>query len=166
CRQSMRGAMMRKRILSENAQVSFPPEQDWLDVKRQALVEVTSEDPAHPIESALLPDSGTVWRASYPGDQTIRLLFDQPMGLKRIRLEFHEEQFERSQEFTLRWSDDGGQSYHLLVRQQFNFSPPDTTCEIEDYTVDLDGVTGLELRIVPDISGSNIRASLAGFQLA
>ena len=157
---------MRKRIISQDDQVSSPPDQDWLDVESLALAEVTSEDPAHPIESALLPDSGSDWRASYPGDQTIRLLFDEPLHLKRIRLEFHEEQFERTQEFTLRWSDDGGQSYQLIVRQQFNFSPPQTTSEIEDYSVDFDGVMALELRIVPDISGSNIRASLAGLLLA
>ena len=157
---------MRKRIIPQDVQMSIPLDQGWLDVERLALVEVTSEDPAHPIESAMLPDSGSVWRASYPGGQTIRLLFDEPLGLKRIRLEFHEEQYERTQEFTLRWSDDGGQSYQLLVRQQFNFSPPETTCEIEDYTVDLDGVLALELRIVPDISGGNIRASLAGLLLA
>lgn len=165
-RQSMRGAMMRKRIISANTQLSFPPDQEWLDVKRLAQVELTSEDPAHPIESALLPDSGSVWRASSPGEQTIRLLFDEPLRLTCIRLKFHEQHYERTQEFTLRWSGDGGQSDQLLVRQQFNFSPPETTCEIEDYTVDLDGVTELELRIVPDIQGSNIRASLAGLQLA
>jgi len=162
----MRGAMMRKRILPQDPQGGFSPVQDWLDVNRLALVEVTSEDPAYPIESALLPGSGSVWRALSPGEQTIRLLFDQPLALKRIRLEFYEEQCARTQEFTLRWSDDGGQSYHLIVRQQFHFSPPETACEIEDYTVEISGVTALELRIFPDISGGSIRASLAGFQLA
>ncbi|MFO7878299.1 MAG: hypothetical protein R6U55_17155 [Desulfovermiculus sp.] len=88
--------MMRKRIISQDDRVSFPHDQDWLDVERLALVEVSSEDPAHPIESALFPESGSVWRASYSGDQTIRLLFDEPLHLERIRLEFHEEQYERT----------------------------------------------------------------------
>src|SRR5262249_13766443 len=46
------------------------------------------------------------------------------------------------------------------------FSPPGTTREIEEYAADLDGVTALELRIVPDISGGNARASLERMQLA
>jgi len=52
------------------------------------------------------------------------------------------------------------------VRQQYNFSPPATTSECEDYPVDLDGVTTIELSIVPDISGGPARASLAQLRLA
>ena len=47
-----------------------------------------------------------------------------------------------------------------IVRQQDNFSPPDAAREVEDYGVDLDGVTALELKIVPDISGGGTRGSL------
>jgi hypothetical protein len=36
---------------------------------------------------------------------------------------FQEEQQARSQEFLVRWSPDGGQSYREIVRQQHNFSP-------------------------------------------
>ena len=79
---------------------------------------------------------------------------------------FHEGEQERTQEFVLRWSSDGGLSYREIVRQQYNFSPPDTTREVEDYTVSLDRVTALELSIVPDISGGDARASLARLQLA
>ena len=64
------------------------------------------------------------------------------------------------QQFVLRWSPDGGQSYQEIVRQQFNFSPPQAAREIEEYDVDLDEVTVLELRIVPDISHGSARASL------
>jgi hypothetical protein len=52
------------------------------------------------------------------------------------------------------------------VRQQYNFSPPETAREIEEYDVDLDAVTALELRIVPDISGGSALASLAQLRLA
>ena len=52
------------------------------------------------------------------------------------------------------------------LRQQYNFSPPDNTREIEDYVVDLDGLTILELDIIPDISGGGARASLAQIRLA
>jgi hypothetical protein len=52
------------------------------------------------------------------------------------------------------------------VRQQYNFSPPGMTREFEDYAVDLAGVTALELRIVPDISGGDARASVAQLRIA
>jgi hypothetical protein len=135
-------------------------------VERHVEVELTSEDPAHPIESALRPRGGTGWRAAEPGTQTIRLRFDKPQRFERVRLVFEEREGARTQEFVLRWSGDDGGSYREIVRQQYTFSPPDTGREVEDYAVRLDGVTALELRIVPDIAGGEGRASLAEWLLA
>ena len=50
----------------------------------------------------------------------------------------------RTQEFTLRYSRDNGQSFHEIVRQQWNFSPHGSTTELEEYQVDLSEVTTLE----------------------
>ena len=157
---------MRKRIIDHRPLDVKADEYDWVDLERLAQVEITSEDVDHPIESALIPRMGSGWRAAQPGEQTIRLRFDEPLRIKRIRLVFHEDEQERTQEFVLRWSSDGGQSYREIVRQQYNFSPPGAARELEDYDIDLDGVTVLELRIVPDISGGSIRASLAQLRLA
>jgi hypothetical protein len=157
---------MRKRIINPGTQGVSPLNQQWLNVEHLAQVEVTSEDAAHPIESALIPSAGSGWRAVQPGQQTVRLLFDEPQRLRHMRLLFQEDERERTQQFVLRWSSDGGQSYREIVRQQYNFSPPATTSECEDYTVDLDGVTALELSIVPDISRGPARASLAELRLA
>ena len=129
-----------------------------------AEVELTSEDAANPIEGAITDGAG--WRAAQAGGQTIRILFDEPQQIRRIHLEFREKEQERTQEFVLRWSADGGQSYREIVRQQYNFSPPNTTDELEDYAVELEGVTALELKIVPDINGGESRASLAQLRLA
>ena len=157
---------MRKRIIGHGPREVAAAEPGWLDLERLAQVEVTSEDVDHPIEWALIPGMGTGWRATQPGEQTIRLRFDGPLRLQRIRLVFHENEQARTQEFVLRWSPDGGQSYREIVRQQYNFSPPEATREVEDYNVDLDGVTALELRIVPDISGGSSRASLMQLRVA
>ncbi|HUX80094.1 MAG TPA: hypothetical protein VMW10_10190, partial [Alphaproteobacteria bacterium] len=129
-------------------------------------VEITSEDPAYPIESALTFADSSGWRAAQPGVQTIRILFDEPQEIQRIRLQFDENTQGRTQEFVLCWSTDGGKSYREILRQQYTFSPPETVCEIEDYAVDLHGVTVLELRIAPDINKGNILASLSKLQLA
>jgi hypothetical protein len=106
------------------------------------------------------------WRAAGPGPQIIRLLFDQPQRLKRIWLVFEETEIQRTQEFALRWSPDRGNSFREIVRQQWNFSSPVTVRETEDYTVDLSDVTVLELKIIPDKSGGEARASVASFRLA
>ena len=157
---------MRKRILAPGT--PDPPSADtvWLDLDRVAEVELTSEDAAYPIESALRPGGGPGWRAAEAGTQMVRLRFDGPQRIERIRLVFEERETARTQEFVLRWSADGGESYRDVVRQQYNFSPPGATFEMEDYAVDLDGVCALELGIVPDISGGESRASLAQWRLA
>ena len=157
---------MCKRVISHGPREVAAVEPVWLDLERLAQVEITSEDADFPIESALIPDMGSGWRAAQPGEQTIRILFDETQRLKRIHLVFHEGELERTQEFVLRWSSDGGQSYREIVRQQYNFSPPEVAREVQDYDVDLDGVTTLELSIVPDISGGCTRASLTQLSVA
>lgn len=158
---------MRKRIIpSATAAGSPTPGGDWLDLENLAEVEITSEDPAHPVESALLSGGTSGWRAAGPGEQTIRLLFAHPQPVHRIWLEFTEPDVERTQEFVLRWSPDGGRTLHEVIRQQWNFSPHGATAQTEDLTVHLTGVTLLELSIVPDINTGPAHASLARLRLA
>jgi len=104
---------MQKRMV--HASVA-PPLGPWLDLDVLADVELTSEDTAHPVEAALVPGDGSGWRASQPGTQRIRLLFHRPQRLLRIRLRFDEADTERTQEFTLRWSPDGGRTFREVVR--------------------------------------------------
>jgi hypothetical protein len=157
---------MRKRIINQDSSSVSPTDQKWLDLEPLAQVEVTSEDAAYPIESALMHGRESRWRAAQPGEQVIRLLFDKPLSLRHIHLRFEETEQERMQEFALLWSPGEGQSYREIVRQQYNFSPPGTSLEVEDYNVNLNGVTALELRIVPDKNGGQARASLAQLRLA
>ncbi len=157
---------MRKRVIGTAPVETEPSKQGWLDLEELAQIEVTSEDAASPIEAALAPGEGSGWRAAQPGPQTIRLLFDRPQSLSRVSLLFIEADRARTQEFVLRWSPDGGRSFREIVRQQWNFSPPETIREVEEYRVELSGVTVLELAIVPDQSGGEARASLARWRLA
>ncbi len=147
----------------ENTPAAAP---EWLDLERLAQVEITSESEAHPIESALMPGTGPGWRAAEPGEQTIRLIFDEPQTLRRIFLAFHEEEQTRTQEFVLRWFPWDGKSSRDILRQQYNFTPPSTTREIENYRIELNDVAAIELNIIPDISGGNACASLAQLYLA
>lgn len=151
---------MRKQVIGSVPDSTPRSDPGWMNLEQLAQVEISSEDPEYPIESALQPGAAQGWRAAQPGVQTIRLRFDHPQHLSRIWLVFVDPDVPRTQEFVLRWSPDGGNSYQEIVRQQWNFSPPQATREVEDYHVDLAGVTVLELQIVPDISGGATRASL------
>jgi hypothetical protein len=156
---------MRKRIGFQPQRESPAANSGWLDLEAVARVEVTSEDTAHPIEPALLPVGATGWRAESPGEQTIRLLFEMPQTLRRIRLLFREEKEARTQEFVLRWSPTVDRSSRDIVRQQYHFSPSGATEEFEEYRVELEDVAALELTIIPNLSGGSY-ASLMQLRLA
>jgi hypothetical protein len=159
------GTNMRKRIVTATPTTAHAPEA-WLDLEGVASVEVTSEDKDFPIESSLsmVPRQG--WRAAQPGTQTVRLIFDKPQELKRISLVFEENEITRTQEFVLRASSNPGGPFREIVRQQWNFSAPTSTREIEQYAVELPSVALLELTVVPDISGGAARASLKSLRLS
>lgn len=158
---------MRKRIVDRSpVQVSRAPEQGWLDLQEIATIEVTSEDPEFPIESVFNSNPGSGWRASQRGEQQIRIIFDQPISVRRIQLQFVEPEFERTQEFTLRWSSARGGTPQEIVRQQWTFSPAGSTSEIEDYQVSLDDLAVLELNVKPDLSRQEALATLAAWRLA
>jgi hypothetical protein len=157
---------MRKRRITPIQQAGTPDDEGWLELDRAAVVEVTSEEKEYPVESALVSGEMRGWRAADSGTQTIRLIFDEPQRLTRISLVFEETETERTQEFVLRWSPDGGGSFREIVRQQWNFSPPNTIREIEEYPVELSHVTVLELVILPSISRGAAHASLKSLRLS
>jgi hypothetical protein len=157
---------MRKRIVETHlANPRGESDQGWLDLEQIATVEVTSEDPRFPIESAFGPERELGWRASQKGEQQIRIIFDEPMSLHRIQLRFHEAECERTQEFTLRWSAAAGEPTNEIVRQQWNFSPAGSTTEIEDYAIELNAVSVLELAIQPDLRLREAVATLAAWHV-
>jgi hypothetical protein len=86
--------------------------------------------------------------------------------VRRIQLHFLELTRDRLQEFTIRWlTADGGQPREI-VRQQWNFGPESSTSELDDYAVNLDGVSALELLIRPDLTNNEAIATLAAWRVA
>ena len=158
---------MRKRIVRQAAiQSESVSAESWLNLEQIVTVEVTSEDPDFPIESVFDGSSEPGWRALENGTQQIRLIFDQPISVKRIRLQFIENELARTQEFTLRWSSAQEGLSQEIVRQQWNFSPTGSTSEMEDYRTSLDGVAVLELAIRPDLERGDAKATLAEWRIA
>jgi hypothetical protein len=160
---------MRKSIVSPSAAAATPISDLWRDLERIARVEISSEDENFPIEHALGKHATTGWRAAGTGPQLIRLHFDEPQTIRRLQLHFVDKTSERSQEFAV-YAGGGGAELKEVVRQQWTFSPNGSTEEIEDYPVNLSGITTLELRIDPDRShdpkSSKEYASLQSLKLA
>lgn len=159
---------MRKSIVSPSAAAAPPVRDNWRDLERIARVEITSEDESFPIEHALGRTVTTGWRAAGTGPQVIRMHFDEPLTIHRIQLHFVERTAERSQEFAI--FAGSGTELREIIRQQFTFSPGGSPEELEDYTVALDGITVMELKIDPDRSHdpklSQSYASLQSLRLA
>lgn len=155
---------MQKTVLSGSSpETALASSEHWRNLEEIASVQVTSEDPLFPIEGAFR-QGGPGWRASAPGKQTIRLQFAEPLSVRRIQIRFEEKDRERTQQFTLRWSAAAGQDIEI-VRQQWNFSPSGSTVEVENLTVNLDGMIALELTIEPATAGSDAIATLASLRL-
>jgi hypothetical protein len=157
---------MRKRIITPTPETVRARAEGWLDMQRVVTVELTSEGKRYPIESAFVFEEGQGRRAAGSGPQTVRLIFDEPQTIKRIQLIFEEQENSRTQEFALRFSADGGSSFKEIVRQQWNFNPPEAKRETEDYRVELLNATVIELSIVPDISGGGSRASIKNMRMS
>jgi hypothetical protein len=157
---------MRKTVINQPIENTIPSELDYLDLEHLAQVEISSEYPEHPIESAFIECSESYWRAALPGEQTIRLIFDQPQAIKHIFLLFDEQEQPRTQEFVLLWRKDNEDHFREILRQQYHFSPPHSAQETENYTVDLKQLKALELRITPDISDGEACAKLTQLRLS
>jgi hypothetical protein len=159
---------MRKRLihLHPTANLGELSNEKWLDLPALAEVEITSEAESYPIESALVSPAKDGWRAAEPGEQRMRLIFDEPQQITRILLIFEEHERAKSHEFVLRWSDRVEGSYRDIVRQQWNFSPAGAVREVEDYRVQLFRVKVLELIITATVGGKEAIASLMQLRVA
>ena len=159
--------MLRKQIIREPP-ASTAPMTDEIDIAAVATVLVTSEAPEHPVDFAFdgsRGPGGSRWVAGETGEQTLILAFDAPQTIRRVALEVEELEVARTQELQLAVSTDGGRTYREVLRQEYNFGPPGTTFEREDWAVPAVGVTHLRLQIKPDKGGIPCRATITSLIL-
>jgi F5/8 type C domain len=157
---------IRKKIVPSLGEES-QPEEIGLSVADTAEVLVTSEAPEYPIHNLFdgrRGPGGTYWMASVPGDQTIILAFQQPQNIRRVTVEVEEASHSRTQEMTLAHSQDG-KRYTEVLRQEYTFSPPETTFEREDWTISASNITHLRVWIRPDKGGKPAFATMTTLRL-
>jgi hypothetical protein len=158
---------VRKQILRHHPAEPAPREPE-LPVAAIAVVQVTSEDAAYPLDNvfdARRGPGGSRWVAEGPGEQTLVLVFDAPQTIRQVTLEVEELAISRTQEVALSISSDGGRTYRELVRQEYNFSPPGTTFEREVWSVVAEPVTRLRLSIKPDKGAERGRATVTSLAM-
>jgi hypothetical protein len=159
--------MLRKQIIKGVPETPVPLPGE-IEVAALATVLVTSESPDHPVDHAFdgrRGPGGSRWIAGEAGEQELILAFDAPQTIRQVGLEIEEPEIARTQELHLSTSCDGGQTYRELLRQEYNFSPPGTAFEPEQWAVSAQGVTHLRLAIKPDKGGKPCRATLTSLTL-
>lgn len=156
---------MRKSIVSvSEAGATSGPIGKWFDLETIASAQLSSENPAHPLEDALQGGRNAGWQAAQPGPQRIVLRFDTPQHIRGVRLEFREQQIERSQEFAM-YVTSTSAARKEVFRQQWTFSPGGSTREVEDLAFDLPAVVVLELSIDPGRHNKQAIATLASLEI-
>ena len=159
--------MLRKQVLTTDPTVHAPAPSEK-DIATLATVLVTSEDPDHPIDHVFDGQRGpraSRWIAGQPGEQQLILAFDAPQSIRKVVVEINEPDMSRTQEMDASVSTDGGRTYRELVRQEYTFSPPATSREHEEWSVNAEGVSHFRLRIQPDKGGKAYRATLTTLAL-
>jgi hypothetical protein len=158
--------MLRKQLLTSHPIPT--PRAFERDISAIATVLVTSEDPDHPIDHAFDGHRGpgaSRWIAAQSGEQRLILAFDAPQTIHKLRVEIDEPDVNRTQEMYVSISTDRGQTYRELLRQEYTFSPPATSHEREEWTLNADGVSHLQVGIKPDKGGRACRATLTSLTL-
>src|SRR4051794_30513806 len=159
--------MLRKQIIDAPGATSGATPGE-IDIAALATVLVTSEAAEHPVDHAFdgsRGPGGSRWMAGEPGEQTLILAFDAPQSIRRVALEVEELDVARTQELQLAVSTDGGRTYREVLCQEYNFSPPGTSIEREDWALNSEAVTHLRLVIRPDKGGRVGRASITSLAL-
>ena len=139
-----------------------------MDIAAIATVFVTSEDPDHPIDHAFdgqRGPGGSRWISELSGKQAVIVAFDAPQSIRKLLVEVDEPDVSRTQEMDVSISSDGGKTYRHVLRQEYNFSPPGSAHEHEEWSIAADGVTHLRLAIKPDKGGKDCRATLTTLAL-
>lgn len=139
------------------------PHQDagsrWLTLEAVADVNII-------VDGERVPRMPGLWTGNVSGEQLIEVRFHHPTSVRRLRLVSFETEQSRTQEITVWVSSGRGERHRELRRQQFNFSPQGATREVEDYELQVDDVSSIQVRVVPSIDGRPAVARVSELQIS
>lgn len=135
------------------------PQNRWLDL--DVLADVTIM--AGGTRVARSPGS---WSRDCPGEQMIVIRFRHPTTVSRLRLVVCEIERSCTQTLAIWASSHRGERHREVLRQQFDFSPSGAREHVEEFAVQLEDVTVLQVRIVPSTDGPRAVARLSELHVA
>jgi hypothetical protein len=109
---------------------------------------------------------GRAWSADCPGEQVIEIRFRHPTTVSRLRVVSWEPEQSRTQEMAVWASSRRGERHREVLRQQFIFSPSGATEHVDEYAVQLEDVSALQVRIVPSLDGQRAVARVRELRVA
>ena len=138
---------------------SAAPAVDWLNLDTCAALIITAR-------GERLARARSLWSASCPGEQMIEIRFHHPTAVRRLRVVTTEAEQARTQEMTVWVSLHRGERHHHVLCQHFDFSPDGATEDVEEYALELEGVSAIQLRIVPSVDGRPATARVRELRVA
>jgi hypothetical protein len=106
------------------------------------------------------------WSAESPGEQMILIRFHHRTPVRRLRVVSSAVRESRTHEMTIWVSLRGGERHREVLRKQFDFSPNGGAEEVEEYALQLEEVSAIQLRIVPGIDGRSVVARVSEIRVA
>ena len=106
------------------------------------------------------------WCADCPGEQMIEIRFRHPTTVSRLRVVSWAPEQSRTQEMAVWASSHRGERHREVLRQQFTFSPAGATQNVEEYALQLEDVSALQVRIVPSVDGQRAVARVTELHVA
>ena len=107
-----------------------------------------------------------LWTAPTPHEQVIEIRFHRRTPVRRLRVVSSEVNQSRTQQMTIWVSLRGGEQHCEVLRQQFTFSPHGATEAVEEYILELDEVSRIQVQIVPSIDGRPAVAQVSELRVA
>ena len=131
----------------------------WTDLEKVARTTIGSKGGRQRLVA-----SGS-WSAEQPGEHIIDIQFHAPVTLRRLRVVFEETAMARTQELTVWVALHRGEPHKEIVRRTYTFNPVSSTHAVEDHACQVEQVSSITLRIVPDTDGRPRRARVRTLQL-
>lgn len=138
---------------------SASAETPWLDLDVLADVTITAG-------GQRVARGAGLWSADCPGEQTIDVRFRHPTNVSRLRIVSREGERSRTERMTIWASLRRGEQHREVLRRQFDFSPWGATEHVEEYDLELEDVSALQVRIIPSIDGQRAVARVSELHIA